>query len=305
MVPRPSRMAAIHHPGPPRDPHAHRSPSWPPWSWPARRRPRCSTSRSSSTRQTFWDNRDWDWYKANIPFFECPDAGHRHDLLLPLGAAHQAPDLRLAEQRLLVHRVHRPAVLVRGATAPSAARPGTSSTRSAGSATRGTPATTPATGSARPAPSRGSYSTWLADAVWAVHRVHPDDAFVKDLLPDLVKNYEGWEKRHFVPDVGLFWQTGHDDGMEFNINSRQTQGHPPRRPRLPADAQRLPVGRRPGHRPRRRPGRATRRRPNAYRAKAAGLKENLQKKLWDPKRQFFFPMSKQDEEARRRSRSRR
>ena len=24
--------------------------------------------------QTFWDNRDWDWYKSNIPFFECPDA---------------------------------------------------------------------------------------------------------------------------------------------------------------------------------------------------------------------------------------
>ena len=24
--------------------------------------------------QTFWDNRDLDWFKANIPFFECPDA---------------------------------------------------------------------------------------------------------------------------------------------------------------------------------------------------------------------------------------
>jgi hypothetical protein len=24
--------------------------------------------------QTFWDNRDFDWYKANIPFFDCPDA---------------------------------------------------------------------------------------------------------------------------------------------------------------------------------------------------------------------------------------
>ena len=24
-------------------------------------------------RQDFWDNRDWDWYKDNIPFFECPD----------------------------------------------------------------------------------------------------------------------------------------------------------------------------------------------------------------------------------------
>src|SRR3982750_2030012 len=23
---------------------------------------------------SFWDNRDWDWYKENIPFFECPDA---------------------------------------------------------------------------------------------------------------------------------------------------------------------------------------------------------------------------------------
>ena len=22
---------------------------------------------------SWWDNRDWDWYKANIPFFECPD----------------------------------------------------------------------------------------------------------------------------------------------------------------------------------------------------------------------------------------
>src|SRR3978361_1659194 len=24
--------------------------------------------------QTFWDNRDFEWFKANIPFFECPDA---------------------------------------------------------------------------------------------------------------------------------------------------------------------------------------------------------------------------------------
>ena len=23
--------------------------------------------------ETFWDNRDFDWYAANIPFFECPD----------------------------------------------------------------------------------------------------------------------------------------------------------------------------------------------------------------------------------------
>ena len=23
--------------------------------------------------ETFWDNRDWDWYRDSIPFFECPD----------------------------------------------------------------------------------------------------------------------------------------------------------------------------------------------------------------------------------------
>src|SRR5437762_12572043 len=23
--------------------------------------------------QTFWDNRDWDWYGRNVPLFECPD----------------------------------------------------------------------------------------------------------------------------------------------------------------------------------------------------------------------------------------
>jgi hypothetical protein len=24
-------------------------------------------------QETFWDNRDWRWYAANIPLFECPD----------------------------------------------------------------------------------------------------------------------------------------------------------------------------------------------------------------------------------------
>jgi hypothetical protein len=34
---------------------------------------------------------------------------------------------------------------------------------------------------------------------------------------------------------------------------------------------------------------------DAYRAKAAGIKSQLQKKLWDPKREFFFPMSAREE----------
>src|SRR5206468_6099232 len=106
---------------------------------------------------------------------------------------------------------------------------------------------------------------------------------------------EGWEKEHFDPAVGLFWQTGHDDGMEYNINSRQTQdlvrGAPGYRPTLNsymyADA--LAIARfadRAGDK----------KTAETYRRKAAALKDNLQKKLWDPKRKFFFPMAKRDEE---------
>ena len=68
-----------------------------------------------------------------------------------------------------------------------------------------------------------NYGCWLADGIAAVDAIHPAENLLPDLLPDLKKNYEGWETRQFVPEVGLFWQNGHDDGMEFNINSRQTK----------------------------------------------------------------------------------
>src|SRR5439155_21689418 len=137
-----------------------------------------------------------------------------------------------------------------------------------------------------PDPQPRRYSTWLADAIWAVHQVQPSDDLVKDLLPDLIKNYQGWEKEHFVPEVGLFWQTGHDDGMEININSRQTKdtarGAPGYRPTLNAYlwADALAITR-----AAKLAGDADA--EKAYAAKAAALRDNLQKKLWDTKRHLF------------------
>jgi hypothetical protein len=245
--------------------------------------------------ETFWDNRDWDWYKANVPFFECPDADiqttyyYRWELVtkhLTYGSPNSGYSFTEFIDRPFwsgtYGAISCPAGLqlyeVRWLRDPRFARdyarywfrtPGAQPRR---------------------------YSTWLADALWAAHRVHPDAAFTTDLLPDLVKNYRGWEDEHFNKDVGLFWQTGHDDGMEFNINSRQTKdivrGAPGYRPTLNsylwADA--LAVAR------------VAELKGDAetakeYRAKAAALKENLQKKLWDPKRQFFLHMAKQNEEA--------
>jgi hypothetical protein len=246
-------------------------------------------------RETFWDNRDWDWYKANVPFFECPDADiqttyyYRWELLtkhLTYGSPNSGYTFTEFIDRPFWsgaygaiscpagHQLYEARWLKDPRVARDFARYWF---RTPGAQPR-------------------NYSTWLADAVWALHRVHPDDAFVKDLLPDLVKNYEGWEKRHFVPEVGLFWQTGHDDGMEFNINSRQTKdivrGAPGYRPTLNsymwADATAIArVADLSGDKAS----------AAAFRKKAEGLKENLQQKLWDPKRQFYFPRSKQDEEA--------
>jgi hypothetical protein len=245
-------------------------------------------------QQTFWDNRDWDWYKANIPFFECPDPEinttyyYRWELAtkhLTYGSpnsgysftefidrpfwsgAYGAISCPAGHQLYEVRWLHDP--------------------RYARDYSRywfRTPGAQPR-----------NYSTWLADAIEAIDRVHPDRASTLDLLPDLVKNYDGWAKRQWVPAAGMFWQIGHDDGMEFNINSRQTKdilrGAPGYRPSfnayMYADAIAI------AHIADQAGDKAT---ADAFRGKAAEIKTNLQKKLWDAKRDFFFPMYRNDEQ---------
>src|SRR5262249_18834115 len=99
----------------------------------------------------------------------------------------------------------------------------------------------------------------------------------------------------FDPAIGLFWQTGHDDGMEININSRQTKdtvrGAPGYRPTLNAYlwADALAIARIAELK-------GQKRTAEEFRRKAVALKANLQKKLWDPKRLFFFHQARRDEE---------
>ena len=243
--------------------------------------------------QTFWDNRDFDWFKANIPFFDCPDAEivttyyYRWELItkhLTYGSPNSGYSFTEFIDRPFWsgaygaiscpagHQFYEARWLKDPAIARDYSRYWF---RTQGAQPR-------------------NYGTWIPDGIWAVHQVHPDDAFVKDLLPDLRKNYEAWEKRQFVPEVGLFWQNGHDDGMEFNINSRQTKDilrgangyRPGFNAYMWADALAIArIARLAGDE-------AT---AKAYETKAAGLKEKLQALLWDPKREFFFPMSMRDE----------
>jgi F5/8 type C domain len=244
--------------------------------------------------QTFWDNRDWDWYKQQIPFFECPDSDitttyyYRWELLtkhLTYGSTNSGYSFTEFIDRPFWsgaygaiscpagHQLYE----ARWLRQPRIARDYLKYWfRTPGAQPR-------------------NYSTWLADSAWAVNQIHRDDTSTIDLLPDLLRNYEGWEQRHFVPEVGLFWQTGHDDGMEFNINSRQTKdilrGAPSYRPSFNAymwaDAVAIAkLARLTG-----KPEIAER-----FEQKAASLKSKMLELLWDEKRNFFFPVFKNDEE---------
>jgi hypothetical protein len=244
--------------------------------------------------ETFWDNRDFDWYAANIPFFECPDQDitttyyYRWDLLtkhLTYGSPNSGYSFTEFIDRPFWsgaygaiscpagHQLYE----VRWLRHPQIANDYSKYWfRTPGAQPR-------------------NYSTWLADSIWEVDKVHPNQDLLVDLLPDLIRNYEGWEQRQFVPEVGLFWQTGHDDGMEFNINSRQTQdilrGAPSYRPsfnaymwadaiaiaRIATLAGKLDIA-------------------AIYNAKADALKTKMLELMWDDRRQFFFPILKNDEQ---------
>ena len=126
-----------------------------------------------------------------------------------------------------------------------------------------------------------SYSFWAADSLWARYLVTGDERLVKDLLPDLLRNYEAWEKDHRDPN-GLFWQVDDRDGMEVSISGRlhpRAQGY---RATLNSymygDALALAqladlAGQKPV--------------ADRYRAKAAELKQLVLRHLWDPAAGFF------------------
>ena len=154
-----------------------------------------------------------------------------------------------------------------------------------------------------------NYSNWLVDATWGLHLVHPakcflglasaaagDDVFPLDVRAGLEANERGWDERHLVAATGLHWQTGHDDGMEFNVASRQTtdilRGAPSYRPSFLAYrfAERRALakladlaGDDAG--------------AAAHRARAEDLRERTETLLWDERREFFLAAFRDDETA--------
>jgi hypothetical protein len=119
------------------------------------------------------------------------------------------------------------------------------------------------------------YSFWAADAFWARFLVDLNKSLVVDLLPDLTKNFEAWEKARLDPG-GLFWQIDDRDGMEVSIGGSGFR--PTINSYLYGDATAIVriadlAGK---------PEIAA-----AYREKAVKLKALVQAKLWDPEAKFF------------------
>lgn len=237
-------------------------------------------------RLGWWDNRDWDWYATNIPFFESPDSAldatwyYRWELITkhltygspetgytftefidrpfwsgaygaiscPLG--HQLYELRWLKDRRITDDFARYWFETPGAEPRS-------------------------------------YSNWYGDAMWATYLALGDSSFLRAVLPHMVAQYEGWVAERWDSAHGLFRWDGMHDGMEFNINSRLTddpdRGAEGYRPTLNsylyADARAIAraaalLGER-----------ETARR---YAGRAEALKQRVQEELWDPDREFFF-----------------
>ena len=240
-----------------------------------------------------WDNRDFDWYKQHIPFFESPDTDvdatyyYRWELVTkhltygststgytvtefidrpfwsgaygaiscPLG--HQMYEIRWLKDHPAIEDFARYWFETPGAQPRS-------------------------------------YSNWYGDAVWATYMVTADKQYLRTMLPHMEEQYAGWMREHWDSTQQMFRWDGLHDGMEVNINSRLTtdpgSGAEGYRPTLNsylfADA--MAISKTAGvfgdfHK------------MGEYARRAGLLKVQVQQKLWDPSRSFFFHMFAHDE----------
>jgi predicted GH43/DUF377 family glycosyl hydrolase len=128
-----------------------------------------------------------------------------------------------------------------------------------------------------------SYSFWAADAMWARYSVTADKQHVTDLLTDLINNYKAWENKRLEPD-GLFWQIDDRDGMEVSIGGSGKRatinsymyGDAIAIARIATLAGNKELA-------------------SEYQAKAAKIKELVQGRLWDSKAKFFKTLPRKAE----------
>lgn len=250
---------------------------------------------ASLNKFSFWENKDWSWYKENIPFLETPDKDidmtyyYRWDMMtLHLVYGSKASGYTVTEfidrpwwagrygaiscsvsQHIYDMRWMRDQAIVKDYARYWFNTPG-----------------------AQPR----TYSTWLADAIWQLYKVNYDQKLVLGLKDSLVTNFAGWEREHWVEKEGLFAWSGMHDGMETNINSRQTpqwfEGVSGYRPTLNsymwADAKAISsIAALSGDK----------NTAAIFSKKAALIRKNYLQKGWNEQKNFFMHKNEKDEEG--------
>jgi hypothetical protein len=124
--------------------------------------------------------------------------------------------------------------------------------------------------------SRIIYSSWLPEAVWAYCTTLGDYRLAKELLPDLIRHYKGWETGRLDKPTGLFFQNDSGDGMEGSISGGGYR--PTINSYMFANAMAISrIAEMAGQQDT----------ADEYRGKAATLKKLVQEKLWNPEHEFF------------------
>ena len=240
------------------------------------------------------DNHDDDWFKSHIPFWESPDSA--------IDATYYYR-WELATKHMIYGSPHSGYSFSEFIDRPSWSGAYGSISCPLGlqlSEVRWLRDPTIATDYARywfhtPGAQPRSYSNWFGSAVWKTYLVNNDRNFIRQMLPDMEKQYAGWIAERWDKEHQMFHWSGMHDGMETNIASRQTQdqfqGGDSYRPTLNsyvygdliaiANVAALE-------------GDAVKAR--AYRDKAQALKARVQDELWDKKREFFIGQFAHDEE---------
>lgn len=136
------------------------------------------------------------------------------------------------------------------------------------------------------------YSVWLASAAYGQATVTGDFAQLRALLPQLVRQYRGWDKQ-FNSQLGLYWSVPVWDAMEFSASSYASadpyHGGAGYRPTLNSyqygDAVAISaIARMVGNT----------QLSDEYAKRAADLKSSMQTWLWDPSRGFYYTMARDD-----------
>ncbi|MFA9390219.1 MAG: glycosyl hydrolase family 65 protein [Prolixibacteraceae bacterium] len=123
------------------------------------------------------------------------------------------------------------------------------------------------------------FSNWNASALLNKYMVDGDKAYLLDLYPDMIADYERWEQERRLPN-GLFWQEDVKDGMEEMISGgrRVKNARPTINSYMVGNAEAIStmavladdtvIA-------------------NLYKAKADTLKQLMAKLLWNPEKEFY------------------